>query len=718
MAAADKNITIKFIADGDKDLINAFKQLATAQAKYNKESKATTGSAKKVNASFQTLALQVKNTVGSFKKLNVSQATINKAMNGNRVAIDKVRQAMKRLDVQQGKTRKGARLLDNAFATLRSKMLLFQFAMALGVRQLSDFAKEAAVIDDMSRAFNNLSGGTDKATVAIGKLKSATNGTMSEFDLFQQANNAMVLGVTKNSDEMAHMFDVAQRLGAALGKDTRHSVESLITGIGRQSRLMLDNIGIIVKSDEAYEKYAKSLDTTADKLTDAQKKQAFLTATMEAADKKLESVGEEVISYSARLQIASARMADMRVEIGNRLLPAFSNLALHFTDIGMIKGYGFALAGVGATFVALRAKMIAAAIANGTFIKSIKVGRATLIASGYGILFIALGELIGRFIIGKQKIDEQTESFKIQSKEVMVLTKSYKDLDKQKQKFIKAIKDEKDALDVPTPIDPSLSDREKKRLQGIGKLNEERRKSREEEKKREAEEVQALSEIIAHRQEFFRQQFEMRNMQPDFDIHEDAERFAQGLESQEEALARFRKKQEIHDATVLKSKLRSTSGMVDAFANMNEAMGGSAKASARLAQISASIDMYAGANKAFAQGGVMGFVTGAAIIAQGLANIAQISKGIDKFETGGLVGGRRHSQGGTLIEAERGEFVMSRNAVQAVGIEAMNRINQGGGAGSVNISFSGNVMSQDFIEGEAIPMIKEAIRRGADIGVS
>ena len=123
---------------------------------------------------------------------------------------------------------------------------------------------------------------------------------MSEFDLFQQANNAMVLGVTKNSDEMAHMFDVAQRLGAALGKDTRHSVESLITGIGRQSRLMLDNIGIIVKSDEAYEKYAKSLDTTADKLTDAQKKQAFLTATMEAADKKLESVGEEVISYSAR----------------------------------------------------------------------------------------------------------------------------------------------------------------------------------------------------------------------------------------------------------------------------------------------------------------------------------------------------------------------------------------------------------------------------------
>ena len=48
----------------------------------------------------------------------------------------------------------------------------------------------------------------------------------------------------------------------------------------------------------------------------------------------------------------------------------------------------------------------------------------------------------------------------------------------------------------------------------------------------------------------------------------------------------------------------------------------------------------------------------------------------------------------------------------------MNRINNGSPTGNVSISFSGNVLSQDFIEDEAIPMIKEAVRRGADIGVS
>ena len=85
---------------------------------------------------------------------------------------------------------------------------------------------------------------------------------------------------------------------------------------------------------------------------------------------------------------------------------------------------------------------------------------------------------------------------------------------------------------------------------------------------------------------------------------------------------------------------------------------------------------------------------------------------------GGMIGGKLHVQGGTMVNAERGEYIMSRAAVDAVGVETMNRINQGGGGAAINVSFTGNVMSDEFLELEAIPKIKEAIRRGADIGVS
>ena len=42
----------------------------------------------------------------------------------------------------------------------------------------------------------------------------------------------------------------------------------------------------------------------------------------------------------------------------------------------------------------------------------------------------------------------------------------------------------------------------------------------------------------------------------------------------------------------------------------------------------------------------------------------------------------------------------------------------GGGGGGTTINVSGNVMSQDFIESEAIPAIRKALRRGADLGIS
>lgn len=50
--------------------------------------------------------------------------------------------------------------------------------------------------------------------------------------------------------------------------------------------------------------------------------------------------------------------------------------------------------------------------------------------------------------------------------------------------------------------------------------------------------------------------------------------------------------------------------------------------------------------------------------AAGLVQIGIIAaQPVPKFKRGGMVGGRSHEAGGTLIEAERGEFVVNRNAV-------------------------------------------------------
>ena len=90
-----------------------------------------------------------------------------------------------------------------------------------------------------------------------------------------------------------------------------------------------------------------------------------------------------------------------------------------------------------------------------------------------------------------------------------------------------------------------------------------------------------------------------------------------------------------------------------------------------------------------------------------------------KLAEGGLIGGKLHSDGGTLIEAERGEFVMSRRAVQSIGTETLNQMNRtGGSGGSIIVNVSGNVLTQDFVENELAESIKEAVRRGSDFGLN
>jgi len=101
-----------------------------------------------------------------------------------------------------------------------------------------------------------------------------------------------------------------------------------------------------------------------------------------------------------------------------------------------------------------------------------------------------------------------------------------------------------------------------------------------------------------------------------------------------------------------------------------------------------------------------------------VTNANQIRKqAIGRFEYGGLVGGNRHSAGGTIIEAERGEFVMSRNAVESIGVNNLEAMNAGGGAG-ITVNISGNVMSDQFVEEELAERISEAVRKGVDFGMS
>ena len=81
-------------------------------------------------------------------------------------------------------------------------------------------------------------------------------------------------------------------------------------------------------------------------------------------------------------------------------------------------------------------------------------------------------------------------------------------------------------------------------------------------------------------------------------------------------------------------------------------------------------ELYANAAKL----GPLGMIGSGLSIAAMLAQFANFRDDIDKYEKGGYIEGKLHKDGGTLIEAEKGEYMMSRDSVSRASntIEAIN----------------------------------------------
>jgi hypothetical protein len=62
-------------------------------------------------------------------------------------------------------------------------------------------------------------------------------------------------------------------------------------------------------------------------------------------------------------------------------------------------------------------------------------------------------------------------------------------------------------------------------------------------------------------------------------------------------------------------------------------------------------------------------------IAGGIQLAAALAKPIPKFEKGGVVGGKRHSDGGTMVEAEQGEYIVNRKQT-SIHRRELNALNQ------------------------------------------
>ena len=199
-------------------------------------------------------------------------------------------------------------------------------AATLALTKLSISAGKNIAI---GKAFNNMFG---KGSVrALKDLRSATKGTVSEIDLMKQANQALLLGI--DQDALPKMFRGAMAAAQATGRPVSDAIQDITTGIGRQSKLILDNLGIIVDVKKANEDYAKTLGKQAKELTEVEKKAAFTAATMKALDENMKKVGDTGDNASLAFQRLKAALKDAAGGLGAALSTDVGNLTDRITEL-------------------------------------------------------------------------------------------------------------------------------------------------------------------------------------------------------------------------------------------------------------------------------------------------------------------------------------------------------------------------------------------------
>ena len=186
---------------------------------------------------------------------------------------------------------------------------------------------QATETQPVKDAFENLTKTVwESSETMLKSLKTASKWAVSEYDLMLSANRALKLWVTQNTDDMTDLMKIARLYWQQMGQDVTQSFNDIVTWLWRWSPMILDNLWIIIDSEQAYEDYAKQLWKSSKELTKAEKTQALVNATLVEWRKALDEFWEPAQTMAERFAELKNTFSDTAARIWEALLPVIQKL--------------------------------------------------------------------------------------------------------------------------------------------------------------------------------------------------------------------------------------------------------------------------------------------------------------------------------------------------------------------------------------------------------
>ncbi len=132
----------------------------------------------------------------------------------------------------------------------------------------------------------------------------------------ESINKLLIGGLQIDKGEVQRAKETALGATVLFGTDPSKNLNDLASAALRTSRRIADNLGILVRTNEAFEKYAKTLDITKDKLTGTMKSQAFWNAMLESSGAAALRAASELDTYTKEMFAAHVQLDKIKLAFG------------------------------------------------------------------------------------------------------------------------------------------------------------------------------------------------------------------------------------------------------------------------------------------------------------------------------------------------------------------------------------------------------------------
>jgi len=205
-----------------------------------------------------------------------------------------------------------------AYATLAANV----FALTALFGALSKAASLRLLEEGLLRVGN--AAGTNLKVVSD-RLRDITNNAIST----ETSMRATALAVSSgfSTKQLESLTKVAKGASVALGRDMSDALDRLVRGTAKLEPEILDELGIMIRLDDATADYAITLGKSAKELTQYERRMAFLTATNEQGLKKFGELAEVVdVNPYDKLSAAFFNLANTAVNLLNVVIEPLINV--------------------------------------------------------------------------------------------------------------------------------------------------------------------------------------------------------------------------------------------------------------------------------------------------------------------------------------------------------------------------------------------------------